>query len=189
MEAFRASPTTAVGNHLGSILSEIKDPNVEALAHELASSPDRLEKIVGLDLLPDLRIPNEFSLELAMQTLEANQDDPDVVLSAINAIPVLPQPQIDTEMIIQVLEGLTQHRDGGVRSPSIFEIAYWAKTTVQLDSVRSALYSESKNDRISAAMALQNCPVVSDVLREELIARMVDPNEHWEIRRSMAKIL
>ena len=92
-------------------------------------------------------------------------------------------------MIIQVLEGLTQHGNEGVRSASIFEIAKWAKTTVQLDSVRMALTSESTNDRISAAMALQKSPVVSAVLREELIARMVDANELWEIRRMAADSL
>lgn len=189
MDAFRADPTSILGNHLGSILAEIKDPEVEALAHALASSKDRFEKIAGLNLLADLRIPNESSLELTLQVLAASQEDPDVLLSAINAMPVLPQPQIDTEMIIQILEGLTQHGDEAVRSASIFEIAKWAKTAVQLDSVRNALYSASKNDRISAAMAIQESPVVSDVLREDLIARMVDPDELWEIRRMAADSL
>lgn len=173
VDAFRSNLTTAVGDRLRSILAEIKDPEVEALGHELADSLDHREKIVGLDLLADLGIPNEATLDLTIRTLESSHGNPDLLLAAMNAIPEIPQPRVDTGAIIQVLVDLTRHSDDGVRSASIFEIAKWAKTADQLGPVRKALYSDSVDDRVSAAMALQKSPVVSDALRDELIARMV----------------
>ena len=189
VDAFRTNLTTVVGDRLRSILAEIKDPEVEALGHELVVSLDHGEKIVGLDLLADLGIPNEATLDLTIQTLESSQDNPDVLLAAMNAMPEVPQSRVGTDAIIQVLVDLTRHPDDGVRSASIFEIAKWAKTADQLGPVRTALRSDSVDDRVSAAMALQNSPVVSDALRDELIARMVDKNELWEVRRMAADSL
>jgi len=178
-----------IKNELIDVLGAIKDPEVEQLGMKLARSSDQATIIEGLDLLGQLSIPSNETLELTVQLLLQNQTDPNIILPAIHAMPTITISGNKRAEILQVLSGLSQHESEGVRSEALFAISKWAKTDQQLNPLIQALDSESTDNRISAIMAIQKSTVVSVSLKEILLARMTDNNELWEIRSIAAEAL
>ena len=174
---------------LFQVVSEVKDPKVEALATELALSSDRDERIAGFDLLGELQIPSEKNLELSMQALEQEQNDKELVLSALHALPKISLSQEDNAEVVGLLSELATNDNEAIRSESLIGIASWAKTQEELGAVVQALDSKTVDDRISAAMALEQSTVVGDDLKLSLLAKIEDDNEVWEVRSMSANAL
>lgn len=179
----------SVQDLLFQVVSQVKDPRVEALAKELALSSDRDERIAGFDLLGALQMPSEENLNLSVQALEQEQNDKELVLSALHAMSPMSLPSEKNEEVIDLLSDLTNNEDEAIRSESLISIASWAKTEADLASVVEALDSESVDDKISAAMALEESNVVGDNLKNTLLRKMQDPKELWEVRAMSANAL
>ena len=87
------------------------------------------------------------------------------------------------------MSALSQYTYGAVRSEGIFAITKWAKNEQELENVVKALGSDVEDDRISAAMALENSSIVSDVLKNALLVKMKDKAELMEVRVFVANSL
>ncbi|MBU2705038.1 hypothetical protein KCM76_03540 [Zooshikella marina] len=190
IDNYRLDPNSEMGTHLQSVLAEIKDPEVEAAAIDLVKSGGLENQIAGLDLLAQLNIPSESTYNLTRDILAAN-DNPEVLMSALNAMPVIPLPAQDAQEAMQQLSTLARSSaDSGVRSASIFKIGQWAKDEHDLSPVVGILQkSNDPDDRISAIMAIQESNVVSDQLRYTLAQLMSNKKELWEVRRMAAESL
>lgn len=191
MDQFRADPMSPLGQHLRALLAEIKDPEVEQMAQQMAQSRDARVVMAGLDLLGDLKIASKQTFDIASQWLAQPQTDPEVLMRAINAMPVLVLPEQEaTQALAQLAQLATQHPNDGVRSNSLFKISEWAKDAQDLAPVIGALKKgRPTDDRISAAMAIAQSRVVDDNLRAELLSRVSDKAELWEVRRYAAESL
>ena len=178
-----------IKDNLLQVLAEINDPEVEQLALDLAQSSDRDTRISGLDLLAELNIPSEETLRLTTDVLWQNQDDPEMLLSALNAVPDLTLPQEQNTQVLTLFNTLSKNDDDGVRSASLFAIASHAKNTNELEPVLQALNSNIGDDKISAAMALEQSPVTSLILKNTFFDKMTDETELWEVRTMAANSL
>jgi len=178
-----------VSNQLSQLISQIKDPKVESLAIQLAESNDRAQRIAGFDLMAELAIPSQRSLTLSSEALQQHQDDKELVLSALHALPKMSLPAQDNREIIELLSELANNDNEAIRSESLITIASWAKTEDELQAVVQALSSDTNDDKISAAMALEQSTVTGDELKLTLLARMSDNNELWEVRSMAANAL
>ncbi len=178
-----------VKNELIDVLSTIKDPEVEQFGLKLARSKNHHQIIDGLDLLGKLAIPSEETLELTTQIIIQNQEEIDILLRAIQIMPVIPVPERKRSEILRKLSDLSEHKDEGIRSASIFSISKWAKNEQQLNPVIQALQSNTIDDRISAMMALEKSTITSQSLKKVFIDQMIDTNELWEIRSISADSL
>lgn len=183
------SNNPSLKTELMDILSTIKDPEVEQLGYKLIESGLHDQIIDGLDLLGQLAIPNDKTLEVTTQLILTSQADVDIILPAIHAMPILPVSSEKRTIILSALSNLSQHNDIGVRSESLLSISQWAKNEQQLSPVIQALQSDTTDDKISAMMALENSPVVSENLKSILLSRMLDNKELWEIRSMAANSL
>ena len=179
----------AIKQNLFLILAQINDPEVEVLAKDLVRSDDRATRISGLDLLGELKIPSKETWALTKGILADNPDDPEILLSAMHAVPNMPLSDQENGELIGVLSNLTQSDNEAVRSASILSISQWAKDAKQLAPVIQALNSEVTDDKISAAMALEQSSVVDPTLRETLLEKMTDDKELWEVRTMSANAL
>lgn len=191
IDGLRQAPDSRTGAHLLSILAEVKQPQVEDLALELSRSSDSRVQTVGLDLLARLGLPSEEAFALTSNLLANDQRDPEVLRSALHAMPemTLPPAQLDST-VARLTELSRNHPDDGVRSESLFKLARMAKDQQDLAPVMEALAPQREvDDRISAAMALKDSTVSGDQLRDTLVARMSDPEELWEIRYYAAETL
>jgi hypothetical protein len=188
---FEADPSSQIGQRLTQLLMELKDPEVEQTAQQMAVSDDPDQAKAGLNLLGGLKIQNKETLEITKQILQQATADPDVLMNAIYAMPVMSLAPQETEAVISNLANLAeQHENAGVRSSSLSKIAEWAKDADDLWPVIQALdVSRSQDDRISAVMAISKSTVVDDALCSTLIEHMMDTNELWEIRRYSAESL
>ena len=191
IDTFSADPASALGKQLGSLLAEIKDPEVEAMAQQMVRSGGVDQMKAGLEVLSGLGIPSEETLHLTQQIINQPTADPDLLMGAISAMPVMPVTQQETAEVIGGLARLAdQHPNDGVRSNSLFKIAEWAKDGEDLHPVMQALdKNREPDDRISAAMALAQSTVATDEVRSAALARMTDPSELWEVRRYSAEAL
>ncbi|QDH70277.1 hypothetical protein [Marilutibacter alkalisoli] len=191
IDALRMDPTSSTAEHLLSILGEVRDPAVEQLGLEMAISDDEEMQAVGLDLLARLGIAGQDTYELTKQLLADPDRDPEVLRSAIHAMPDIPLPASEMDSTVSRLGELSStHADAGVRSESLFKLGAMAKDAGDIRPLLDALAPErSVDDRISAAMALRNSQVVDDGLRRQLLSLMSDPKELWEIRRYAAETL
>ncbi|KAB7627543.1 hypothetical protein [Alkalilimnicola sp. S0819] len=191
IDVFRTDPGSVLGQHLGSLLAEIKDPEVETMAQQLVRSgaPDQMK--AGLMVLGELGIPSEETLRMTQQIIRQPYSDPDLLMGAIRAMPVMPMSQHATaESLSSLTELAAHHPHDGVRSNSLFKISDWAKDGEDLRPVVQALAAHRPtDDRISAAMALSRSTVVDDSLRRTLLDRMADANELWEVRQYSAAAL
>lgn len=188
---FELDPSSKVGQRLTQLLMELKDPEVEQTAQQMAVSDDPDQAKAGLKLLGGLKIQTKETLEIIEQILQKEIADPDVMISAIDAMPVMLLAPQETEAVIDNLANLAElHENAGVRSSSLSKIAEWAKDTEDLWPVIQALdVNRSQDDRISAVMAISQSTVIDETLRSTLIERMTDANELWEIRQYSAKSL
>ena len=174
---------------LFQVLSEVKDSKVESLATKLALSSDRNERIAGFDLLGELQIPSKENLNLSVEALQQEQGDKELVLSALHAMTPMPLSSDQNQEVVTLLAELTQNDNEAIRSESLLNIASWAKTESELDPVVKALDSEIADDKISAAMALEQSTVVGNDLKDTLLNKIKDPNELWEVRSMSANAL
>lgn len=186
---YQNDPTSDMGKRLGSVLSQIRDPEVEQMAQQMALSGDPNSVKAGLEVLGGLQIPSEETLAITNEIIRQTSNDPEIIRSAVHAMPVIPLSDEESSEVIEDLSYLADnHDDEGVRSNSIFKIAEWAKTYEDLEPLIRALSpTRSTDDRISAAMALAQTTVIDTRLKDVFISRMVDDNELWEIRRYSAE--
>ena len=174
---------------LFQVVSQVQDPKVESLATELATSSDRNNRIAGFDLLGELQIPSQENLTLSVEALQQEQGDQELVLSALHAMAPMPLSSDKNEEVVSLLAELTQSDNEAIRSESLINIAAWAKTEADLDNVVKALDSDVPDDKISAAMALEQSAVVGDNLKNTLLKKIQDLNELWEVRSMSANAL
>lgn len=191
IDALRLDPTSATAEHLLSILGEVRAPAVEQLGLEMAVSDDSQMQAVGLDLLSRLGIAGQDTYDLTRQLLADPNRDPEVLRSAIHALPDIPLPASEANGTIARLGALAStHPDIGVRSESLFKLGALAKDAGDLRPLIDALAADRHIDeRISAAMAIRNSQVVDDGLRRQLLQMMSNPDELWEIRHYAAESL
>lgn len=189
IDTYRSDPGGPGARELAHVLGEIRDPKVELLAQELANSGDRSERIKGLDLLGKLQIGNEENYQIAVSNMQANPDDAELVVFALHALPKIARSKSQNQQLMTTLSDLSRHADGGVRSASIFKLGQWAKTAEDVRPLIDTLSSDAKDDRISAAMAIQGSTVSSPQLRDALIERVSDSEELWEVRTMAADSL
>lgn len=191
IDALRLDPGSATAEHLLSILGEVRAPAVEQLGLEMAISDDSEVQAVGLDLLSRLGIAGQDTYDLTRQLLADPNRPPEVLRSAIHALPDIPLPASEANGTIARLGELAStHPDIGVRSESLFKLGALAKDAGDLRPLTDALAADRHIDeRISAAMAIRNSQVVDDGLRRQLLAMMSNPDELWEIRHYAAESL
>ncbi len=185
----RHSRNALIKAQLIQVLSDVPTPEVEQFAKQLVATNDRENQIMGLNLLGDLGISNIDNLNLASSILLESQDDPKILLSALHALPKVNLPEQENIQIVNILSLLTDNRDDAVRSASLLKIPQWAKTEQQLEPVIQSLYSDVADDKISAAMALEQSSVVGERLKNSLLEKMSDNNELWEVRSMSANAL
>jgi len=174
---------------LFDVVAQVKDPQVEALATELALSSDRDAQVAGFELLGELQIPSQENLDLSMNALVQDQNDQDLVLAAIHAMPAVVLSSEKNKEVVDLLSDLAGNDNEAIRSESLLSMAKWAKNEEDLSSVIHALDSDVNDDKISAAMALERSTVVGDNLKASLLAKVSDPNELWEVRAMSANAL
>lgn len=177
-----------VKEQLLQVLAQVKDPKVEQMAQDLALSSSREDKLTGLNLLGDLNMANDETLNIAVSALDDNTDG-EMLQAAMRAMPNM---QISSEQngeILSRLNDLAQNKDESVRSESLFAIAKQAKTPEQLKPLMSALNSASIDEQISAAMAIEKSTVTSDELKRSLIAQVSNPQSLPEVRAMSANAL
>ncbi|MCF7220689.1 hypothetical protein [Marilutibacter chinensis] len=191
IDALRMDPGSSTAEHLLSILGEVRDPAVEQLGLEMSIADDSQVQAVGLDLLSRLGIAGQDTYELTRQLLADPTRDPEVLRSAIHALPDIPLPASEMNGTVARLGELSAtHADIGVRSESLFKLGALAKDANDLRPVIDALARDRHIDeRISAAMAIRNSQVVDDGLRRQLLDMMSNPDELWEIRHYAAESL
>ena len=189
--AFSTAPGSELGQHLGAVLAEIKDPEVEAMAQQMALSGTPEQMKAGLALLGDLGIASQETLDITRQIVNQPSGDPELLMGAIHAMPVMPLSAQEAASTIGSLARLADsHPNDGVRSNSLFKISDWARDSDDLRPVVQALsLHRPADDRISAAMALARSTVVDEGLRQTLIGRMTDNDELWEVRQYSATAL
>ncbi|MBT5934182.1 HEAT repeat domain-containing protein [Sulfurimonas sp.] len=174
---------------LSQIVSQIKDPKVENFAQDLATSEDRQQNIIGFDLLGELQIPNEKTLQISTEALSQFSGDKELTLSALHAMPHLNLPQSKNNEIVMLLSELSISQDEAVRSESIITLGQWAKSELEISAVVDALSSSTNDDRISAAIALEQSHVVGNSLKTVLLEKLEDTAELWEVRAMSANSL
>ena len=171
------------------ILSTMKDPAVEALGLKLINSGENEEKIEGYDLLALLKIPNEKILISASEVIKEKSSHPELLIAALQAMPIMPVPYEQRLEILSQLKDLSVHTEGSVRSEALFSIGKWAKNDAQITPLVEALSRDNTDDKISAMMAIESSPVVSNTLKEVLIEKMMNDKELEEIRAMSANAL
>ena len=142
-------------------------------------------------MLDELSISNSKTLEIVIGYIDSPDSDPDILMRAIHAMPVISGSAQQMENIISKLARLSaKHPSESVRSSSLFKISTWAKDAQDLEAVIQALDKRRPpDDRISAVMAISQSNVTDDSLRDTLVSRMMDTEELWEIRRYSAEAL
>ncbi len=162
---------------LMQVLASIKDPQVENLAQDLAISDNRSKQLDGLELLSQLNIASEQSLDIAMTALSQSPGDPELLQSAMQAIPKMTISAEKNAEVINQLTELSKHENESVRSASLFLIAQQAKNNEQLSPLYNALNSKTVDEKISAIMAIEQSLVVSPELKGILLKRVADKSE------------
>jgi hypothetical protein len=178
-----------LGNELLQVMAEIRDPAVEQMARELSLAGDRANKLLGLELLDRLDIPNTKTQELVVETLAANDEDPEMLQAAMQALPKMPIASETNARLLSRLEALVQHKDESVRSSSLLLIAQQAKTPQQVRPLIASLDSPAVDVQISAAMALERSAVTSPEIKAALFAHMLDGKALPEVRAMSANAL
>lgn len=191
IDAYRQNPDSRLGGNLQSVLAELKDPEVVDAALGLSQSTSTEEQLAGLELLAKLDMPSEEVLQITTGIIATKQAEPDVIMAAVHALPKSGIAPDNQNAILQDLSQLAQSNDNaGVRSASIFKVGELAKDADDLSVVTNMLTANNEtDDRISAAMAIQQSNVVDDQLKQTLINHMSNPEELWEIRRLSAQSL
>ncbi len=193
IDEYSLNPSSDLGQNLASILAVVRGPEVEAMALDLArpdASPE--EQVAGLTLISQLGVANEQTLALTQTFITGEDTNPELLRSAIYAMPVMPLSPEESDKIVANLSDLAMdHPDAGVRFNSVTKIVEWAKEPKDLDAVVKIMNDKARTegDRMSAAIALTDSAVGGDTMRELFMARMADPKELWEIRRTSAEAL
>jgi hypothetical protein len=178
-----------IEQHLFQVLAQVRSPKVEALATELAQSSNRIKSIAGFDLLAELNMPSQKNLNISTSSLREHSSDKELTLAALHALPKIPLSSQENKNIIELLAELSTNDNEAIRSESLLSIGNWAKTEEELDSVVKALSSTTTDDRISAAMALEQSSVVGDNLKTTLLQTLSQENELWEVKSMSANAL
>jgi len=178
-----------LSEHLVSILSEIKDPEVEQLGYDLSLSNNKYEQLIGLQLLGDLKIPNEKTVSIMQDIINSNQNDPDLLLPAMHAMNAVFLPKNKTDKIMQTLQALTIHDNESIRSESLFALGKWAKTEEHFTPIVNALESSTPDDRASAAMVIESSTYTSESLKNKLLNVLQDESELSHVRAMSANAL
>lgn len=171
------------------VLSQIKDPKVETLAQNLALSNNRDDKLTGLDLLANVGVPNKETLDIAFNSLQDSTGDPQILQSAMRAMPNMLISSEKNREILNQLEELSHHQDESVRSESLFAIAKQAKRPEQLTPLVNAMQSGSIDERISAVMAIEKSTVTGDQLKSVLLTEVQRAQSLPEVRAMAASSL
>jgi hypothetical protein len=171
------------------ILTKIKHPKVENYAQELALSNDRNDKLTGLELLADLGVANQETMNIALDSLHDSTADPQILQTAMRAMPDMLISSEQNREILTRLEELSQHPEESVRSESLFSIAKQAKNEEQLTPLLNAMQSGSIDEKISAAMAIEKSTVRGDNLKYALLNEVKNMNGLPEVRAMAASSL
>lgn len=174
---------------LFDILATIKDPEVESLGLRLVDAEENRQKILGLDLLAHLAIPNAKTLARTSAFIKEDDLDVEVLLSAIHAMPAMMVSEEKRADILNDYKHLLSHQDATVRSESLFALSKWSKNATQLQPVIDALSHTNTDDKISAMMAIESSPIVSVSLKEMLLEKMMNKTVLSEIRAMSANAL
>lgn len=171
------------------VLGQLKHPQVEDFAQNLALSSDKNDKLTGLELLADMGIANEETMDIALNSLHDANSDPQILQSAMRAMPDMLISSERNQEILTRLEELTLHQDESVRSESLFSIAKQAKRPDQLSPLLNAIQSGSIDERISAAMAIEKSTVTGDNLKRVLLNEVQNSQSLPEVRAMAASSL
>jgi hypothetical protein len=190
-ETLLENPNSEIGVMLLDILAEIKAPEVEHAGHILARKDDPVQMKMGLDLLGRLGMPSPETYEIATKAIDEHPDDPDALMLALHILPNVELSEDQSTQTLRQLSGLVaQNSSEGVRSNSIFKISSLARSAEDLTPVMQALdKNRTRDDRVSAVMALAKSPLMSEAIRQKLVAAIGDTNELWEIRSYAAEAL
>jgi len=188
--AYRESSSNKmVQEQLLQIVSQIKDVEVENSALALASSSNKDDQLAGLELLGELKIPNDKTVSVIESTLTQNQDDEKLVLAALHALPNMRLSSSQNEGLIDELNQLVMSESEAIRSESIIALGQFAKDETQMEAVLLALNSSVVDDKISAAMALEQSHITGDHIKDVLMTKMQESSELWEVRAMSANAL
>lgn len=178
-----------ISEELIQVLGSIQDPRVESMALDLVSMQDRNTQLNGLSLLGQLDMPSEATLDVVFTTIQQYNNDPEMLESAMHAMPkVMISSEKNAEILMELSE-LSSHKNASVRSASLFLISQQAKNGEQLSPIISALKSADADDKISAVLAIEQSHVVDANIKNILLERMGDENELPEVRAIAANSL
>jgi hypothetical protein len=88
IEIFLSDPMSEISRYLLPVFAEIKTPQVEKIAQDLAQSNSDDYKLVGLELLGDLDMKSKKTFNIVTGIIgQADNDKPEILMGAINAMP------------------------------------------------------------------------------------------------------
>lgn len=182
--------SSRIGQVAFSALAQLNNPDVVELGFELTDSAENNAIVAGLQLLSSGRTQPQRTFAVTENLINIyRDDDPQIVLEALHAIP-LQKLDVETgERANSLLADLASHEDSAVRSASLFGLAQKASDASMLLPAIQALSSPERDDRMSAVMALGQTAIVSDEIKAQLMMRVDDASEIWEVRRIAADTL
>lgn len=182
LERFRACAGTDAGAMLAVALGQLKDPQVETLALDLArGGRSEGERLAGLELLDRLDIENPATRGAVLDLLRG-EERPAVLGAALYALHRgVPEPA-ESRRAVAALAPLAANADAEVRRRAVVALGAWAADAASLQPVVAALLDPSADVRAGAAFALGQTRVAHPGLVEALVARVSDGREDWSVR-------
>jgi hypothetical protein len=185
----RDDPDSRLADFSLGILDQLARSDVVELGIELAQSSDRSAILKGLDILGQQSSGGVYLLQVTAPLLDQFRSDGEVLVEALHVISTASSDATTNGRVLMSLNELATHEDGSVRSASLFEISRRAHDGNELGIVIRSLQNDDPEDRISAAMALQQTKDTSKTLQDALLMRLTDQKELWEVRRIAADTL
>jgi len=173
---------------LMSLLTTNTSSTLETKGYELAVSFNRIEKLIGLEILSESLISTKQTLELTSEII-CNSQDVEVVKAAIILFPNLTQSKSRTSEIIDCFKRALMFDDISIQSESLFKISKLTMNKNDLLLVMSFLNKPEHDLKMSAALAIEKTVIFDQSVKLFLFKYLENFDRSREIRLILVKHL
>ncbi|CAN5330040.1 hypothetical protein BH11PSE11_BH11PSE11_27080 [soil metagenome] len=166
---------------LKALLASVQKPEVLAYSVQLAGSDNPAQRQDGFELLKMVSSSSSELRSLVKQAM-ASEQAPEVLSQAIAALTPTVVAAPEGAAIVAQLGTLAQHKDAGVRSQSIIQLAQWDKSGNVEAKLSQALTDQSPEVRQAAVTAINESGVRSDSMKLALLGVIRSGTEKTVVR-------
>ncbi len=176
LQRYQQENDPAMQEFLSTVLSDLRTPEVLALASDMAQGQSTEKQKSGFTLLSSLAMPLPEIRQLVMNTLQ-NSQDAELQSHAVSALTLDVVAPAERQGIEKQLDVLFSSDHPQLRAQSIIKIAEWQQGEHVINHINTALADESALVKLAAMTAISDNKLNDASIKALLLTLAEDKNE------------